>query len=125
MPRESRAVLMPDEIEALRDAAATGVHGWHRARIPWAYSDEAECWHDADGNVMSTTYAWRPDEDDTQRAALVDAVVSRGWTLHMSTGPESTRAWLERDGHVTEAVEDGQRGVAVLKAVAILTRETA
>ncbi len=109
--------MQAEDREQLRDAVATHVMGWTASRIPWAYSDEADLWHDAQGTPLVPRHAWRPDEDDRQLMEVVDRMIALGYACELTIGDRGTRACFARaDGERTEEREDADRRMAVLGA---------
>jgi hypothetical protein len=110
----------------LDDAAAVSIMGWICRRVPWAYDDSAELWHDADAVPLLTRHAWSPSEDHAQCMQVVEAMLERGFRLRLEWGNDGASACFESaSGAGTPCRETDPRRAILRAALDVLTRPTA
>lgn len=89
--------------------------GWHLARIAWAYTGDAEVWHDRGGTPLIARAAWRPDEDDAQCLQVLECMLARGHAYQLSgDGALHRAAFGPAEDH--REVRDPERRIALLRA---------
>jgi len=92
------------------------VLGWTIREIPWAYSGNAECWHDENAVPLMPRAAWRPQDDDGQCLEVVDALRSQGFVLTVYFEAILTTVRILRDGLAVASRRGEHRRLAILEA---------
>lgn len=95
---------------------ATAVMGWELRRLPWAYDDTAQVWHDADGLPGITRHGWSPSRDAAQCETVVRAMIARGWSLTLHWGPAGAAAYFTTTADVETPATDACPRRATLQA---------
>ena len=105
-----------EERQALRDAVALRVMGWHLQPMDWAYDQQAQVWHDAASASCVPLESWRPDEDDRQTSGVLQAMCAAGFEYLVQGSQQHARAAFLRDGVVVAEASAAEWRIAVLRA---------